>query len=86
LYNTIYKKDQTERTKEEILDQVKATKELFTSFKLNRIAGLIPDPLNQIHPINLSGFRIDLTGQNTPYFQVTDHAMDRNIPVNQNTD
>ena len=35
-----------EWTKEEILDQVKATKELFTSPKLNRIASLIPNLLN----------------------------------------
>jgi DNA-binding cell septation regulator SpoVG len=46
LYNIIHEKDQTEWTKEEILDQFQETKELFASSKLNVIAGLIPDPLN----------------------------------------
>jgi len=46
------------------------------------ITSLIPDPLNQIHPTNPSGFRIDPIGQNTPYSQVTDH----NTPITQNTD
>ena len=57
-----------EWTKEEILDQVNAKNKLFVSPKLNKIAGLIPDILNQIYFINLSGFRTNLTGQNTPYF------------------
>ena len=35
-----------EQIKEEILDQVKATNKLFTSPKLNSIAGLIPNLLN----------------------------------------
>ena len=35
-----------EQTKEEILDQVKATNKLFTSPKLNSIASLIPNLLN----------------------------------------
>ena len=56
-----------EWTKEEILNQFNTTKELFVSFKFNVIAGLIPDPLNQICPTNPSGFRIDPIGQNTPY-------------------
>ena len=51
-----------EWTKEEILDQVKVIKELFTFSKLNGIAGIIPDLFNQIRPINLSDFRIDFTG------------------------
>ena len=51
-----------EQTKKEILDQVKAIKELFTSFKFNKITSLIPNLFNQIRPINLSGFRINLTG------------------------
>jgi len=51
-----------EWTKEEILDQVKATNKLFTSPKLNSITSLIPNLLNQIRPINLSNFRINLTG------------------------
>jgi hypothetical protein len=71
-----------EWTKEKILDQVKATNNLSASPKLNGIAGLIPDLLNQIRPTNLSDFGIDLTGQSTPSTQVTD----RNTPVNQNTD
>jgi len=55
-----------EWTKEEILDQFQETKELFTSSKLNIIAGLIPNPLNQIRPTNLSSFRINLMGQSIP--------------------
>ena len=82
LYNTIHEENQTEWTKEELLDEYNTTKELFACPKLNVIAGLIPDPLNQIRPTNPSGFRIDLTGQSTPSTQVTD----RNTPVNQNTD
>ena len=69
-------------TKEEILDQVKATNKLFVSSKLNRIAGLIPDILNQICPIDPSIFGIDFTGQSTSYPQVTDC----NTPITQNTD
>ena len=49
-----------EWTKEEILDQFNTIKELFASFKLNIIASLILDLLNQIWFINLSSFRIDL--------------------------
>jgi hypothetical protein len=66
LYNTIHEKDQTEWTKEEILDQFQETKELFASSKLNIITSLIPNPLNQIRPINLSSLRINLTSQSTP--------------------
>jgi len=46
LYNIIHEEDQTEWTKEEILDEYNTTKELFASSKLNIIAGLIPNPLN----------------------------------------
>ena len=46
LYNILYKKDQAEQTKEEILDQYNTTKELFSCSKLNIIASLIPNPLN----------------------------------------
>jgi len=81
LYNTLYKKDQTEWTKEQILDYIR-TNRLFAYFKLNRISGLIPDLFNQIRPIDLRGFGINLIGQSTPSTQVTD----RNTPVNQNTD
>ena len=35
-----------EWTKEEILDQVKATNKLFAFFKFNKIAGFIPNILN----------------------------------------
>ncbi len=35
-----------EWTKEEILHQANAKNKLFTSLKLNKIAGLIPDILN----------------------------------------
>ena len=66
LYDTLCEEDQREWTKEEILDQVKATSKLFASFKLNRIAGLVPDILNQIRPIDLSSLRINLTAQSTP--------------------
>ena len=66
LYNTLCKEDQTEQTKEEILDQVKATKELFTSSKLNGITGLIPDLFNQIRPTDPRDFGINLTGQSIP--------------------
>lgn len=62
LYNVIHKEDQTEWTKKEILDQFNTTKELFASSKLNIIAGLIPDPLNQIRPTDLNAFGINLTG------------------------
>ncbi len=51
-----------EWTKEEILNQANAKNKLFTSPKLNKIAGLIPDILNQICPIDLNGFRTDPTG------------------------
>jgi hypothetical protein len=85
LYNTIQEEDQTEWTKEQILDHIK-TNDLFASFKLNRISGLIADPFDRIRPTDPSGFRIDLIGQNTPHSQVTDHATDHNTPVNQNTD
>ena len=51
-----------EQTKEEILDEIKAINKLFTSFKLNKITSLIPNLLNQIYFIDLSGFRINLTG------------------------
>jgi hypothetical protein len=44
-----------EWTKEQILDYIK-TNNLFTSFKLNRISGLIANLFNQIRPIDLSGF------------------------------
>ena len=53
--------------KEEILDQVNIKNKLFASPKFNKIAGLIPNILNQIHPTDLSGFRTDFTGQTTPY-------------------
>ena len=82
MYNTIHEEDQTEWTKEEILDQVDTTNKLFASPKLNKIAGLIPDILNQIRPTDPSGFRLDLIGQSTPSAQVTD----RNTPVTQITD
>ena len=70
-----------EWTKEQILDHIR-TNDLFACFKLNRISSLIPDLFNQIRPIDLRGFGIDLTGQSTPSNQV----MDYNTPVNQNTD
>ena len=50
-----------EWTKEEILDQVNIKNKLFASSKLNKIASLIFDILNQIHSIDLSGFRTDPT-------------------------
>ena len=62
MYNIIYKEDQIEWTKEEILDQANAKNKLFTSLKLNKITSLIFDILNQIYPIDLSGFRTDPTG------------------------
>jgi len=55
-----------EWTKEKILDQVKAINNLSASPKLNSIAGLIPNLLNQIRPINPSDFGINLMGQSTP--------------------
>ena len=48
--------------KKKILNQFNTTKELFIFSKLNIIASLIPDPFNQICPINLSSFKINLTG------------------------
>ena len=45
LYDILRKEDQTEWTKEQILDYIK-TSGLFTSFKLNRISGLIDDLFN----------------------------------------
>ena len=71
-----------EWTKEEILDQVKKTNKLFVSSKFNRIAGFVPDLLNQICPIDPSAFGINLMGQSTPSTQVTDY----NTLVNQNMD
>ena len=61
LYNIIYKEDQTEQTKEEILDHIK-TSGLFASFKLNRISSLIANLFNQIRITDPTSFRIDLTG------------------------
>ena len=51
-----------EWTKEKILDQANTKNKLFASSKLNKIAGLIPNILNQIRPIDLSGFRTNPTG------------------------
>ena len=51
-----------EQTKEEILDQVNTINKLFASSKFNEIASFIPDILNQIRPIDLNGFRTNLTG------------------------
>ena len=82
MYNIIHEEDQTEWTKEEILDQVNAINKLFVSPKLNKIASFIPDILNQIRLTNPSNFRTDLTGQNIPYFQATDY----NTLINQNMD
>ena len=65
LYNTLCKEDQTEWTKEQILDDVEFNRS-FASFKLNRIASLIPNLLNQIRPINPSDFGINLMDQSTP--------------------
>ena len=48
--------------KEEILDQARTINKLFASPKLNRITGLIPNIFNQIRPIDLSAFGINLTG------------------------
>ena len=45
LYNTLYKEDLIEQSKEEILDYIKA-KGLFSSFKLNRLSSLITNLLN----------------------------------------
>ena len=56
-----------EWTKEEILDDVNIINKLFASPKFNKIASLIPNILNQICFIDLSGFRTDFIGQNTPY-------------------
>jgi hypothetical protein len=81
LYNTLCEEDPTEWTKEEIQEQIRATGP-FTSFKLNRISGLIANPLNEIQATGQSGFRINLTGRSTPEPQVTD----RNTPGTQNTD
>ena len=40
MYNILYKEDQTEWTKEEILDHIN-TNRFFAAFNLNRISGLI---------------------------------------------
>ena len=45
LHDTLREEDQTEWTKEQILDHIK-TNGLFASFKLNRISSLIPNILN----------------------------------------
>ena len=49
LYNTLCEKDQTEQTKEQILDYIKTTSELFAFFKLNRIFSFI-GPLIYTNP------------------------------------
>ena len=51
-----------EWTEEEILNQVNTKNKLFIFFKLNKITSLIPNILNQICFIDLSGFRTDFTG------------------------
>ena len=56
-----------EQIKEKILNQVNTKNKLFASSKFNKIAGFIPNILNQICPTDLSTFGIDLTGQSTPY-------------------
>jgi hypothetical protein len=81
LYDTLCEEDPTEWSKEEIQEHIKASG-LFSSFKLNRISGLIADPLNEVQATDQSGFGIDLTGQGTPEPQVTD----RNTPGTQGTD
>jgi hypothetical protein len=50
-----------EWTKEETLDYIN-TSRFFTSFKLNRISGLIADLFSQIHFIDQTDFGIDFTG------------------------
>ena len=45
LYNTLYKEDLIKWTKKQILDYIKFNG-LFTSFKFNRISGLLPDLFN----------------------------------------
>ena len=88
LYNTLCKEDQTEWSKEEILDYIKASGP-FASFKLNRISSLIADPFNQIRSIDQSGFEVKPTGQSTTNAQVTDpntQVTDRNTLEAQNTD
>jgi hypothetical protein len=47
LYDTLYEKDQTEWTKEEILDHIRESGP-FISFKLNRISGIVAEALDQI--------------------------------------
>ena len=47
-----------EWTKKQILDYIRISG-LFAYFKLNKIFGLIPNPFNQIRPIDLSGFGIN---------------------------
>ena len=63
--------DPTEWSKEEILEHIR-TSRLFSSFKLNRISGLVTDLLNQIRARDQSSFGVELTGQSTPNVQVTD--------------
>ena len=50
-----------EQIKEEILDEYNTTKELFTCSKFNIITSFIPNLLNQIYPINISGFKTNPT-------------------------
>ena len=54
-----------EQTKKQILNYIRISK-LFASLKFNKISSLIPDLFNQIHPIDLSGFKINLTSQSIP--------------------
>ena len=50
-----------EQTKKKILNQVKVINKLSTSSKLNKIASFILNLFNQIHPIDLSDFKINFT-------------------------
>jgi hypothetical protein len=78
----LYEKDQTEWTKEEILDHIRESGP-FTSFKLNRISGIVAEVLDQIQ--DRSGFRIELIGQSTPEIQPLDQpnvqVIDPNTPL-----
>ncbi len=64
LYNTLTEENLTEWTREQILDYIKNNRP-FSSYKLNRIAGLIDDPFNLTRSI----------GQNTP----DPRAIDQNL-------
>jgi hypothetical protein len=70
-----YRLQGTDGSEEEILDHIRA-KGLFSSFKLNRLSGLVTDPLNQIPARDWRSLKVRRIGppKSTPNVQATDRS------------